>query len=324
MKLWFSGVVAVALMGVAMTASAHASFPGENGLIAYRQVEPATGLGAPLFVRRPGGSHPIAIDERPGFFTDWRADGRRIAMDIVQPTGDDQIATIKPDGRDFRFVTSGTGIHDSPSWSPDGRRIAFNFSPDTDVESPTFETRLWTIRADGSGARALPMRNPGFDVEPKYSPTGRWIAFARMRNEGSEEAVFVVRSDGGRAHRLTPWGQFVEHPTWSPDGRWIIFNLSPNGDIQVIRPNGRSYHTILPASAGHGYHKPSFSPDGTRIVSMCENQGTLLDPPPDYDEDICTMRADGTHVVNLTRSPGVLDNYPSWGPAPTRLSLLVR
>ena len=92
----------------------------------------------------------------------------------------------------------------------------------------------------------------------------------------------------------------------------------------MIRPNGRDYHTLLPASVGHGYHKPSFSPDGRRIVSMCENQGTLADPPPDYNEDICTMRADGTHVVTLTHSPGVLDNYPSWGPAPRRLSPPVR
>jgi Tol biopolymer transport system component len=155
-----------------MTPSAHATFPGKNGPIAYRHVDSGTGLGTPLFVARPDGSHSISIDTRPGFFTDWRADGRRIAM-------------------------------------------------------------------------------------------------------------------------------------------------SPNGDIQAIRPNGRRYHTVLAASAGHGYHKPSFSPDGTRIVSMYENQGTLLERPPDYNEDICTMRADGTHVVKLTNSPEVLDNYPSWGPAPT-------
>ena len=311
----FAGVVAVAIMTIAVTPSAHATFPGENGPIAYRQLDPETGLGTPLFVARPDGTHSTAIDTRPGFFSDWRADGRRIAVDIVEPDGDSQIATMKPDGSDFRLVTSGTGIHDSPSWSPDGQRIAFNFSPDTNFESPTFETRLWTIRADGSHPRALPVKNPGFDVEPKYSPDGRWIAFARMRNEGSEEAVFVVRSNGGRAHRLTPWGQFVEHPSWSPDGRWIIFNLAPNGDIQVIRPSGRRYHTILPASVGHGYHKPSFSPDGKRIVSMCENQGTLLERPPDYNEDICTMWTDGSHVVKLMDTPEVLENYPSWGAA---------
>jgi Tol biopolymer transport system component len=297
-------------------APAAATFPVKNGLIAYRQLDPETGLGTPLFVAHPDGTRATAIDTRPGFFTSWRADGRRIAIDLVEPDGNDQIATMKPDGSGFRRITSSTGIHDSPSWSPDGQHIAFNFSAQTDTESASFETRLWTIRADGSHARALPMKHPGFDVEPQYSPNGRWMAFARLRNEQSESAIFVVRAEGGRAHRLTPWGQYVEHPSWSPDGDWLLFNLSPNGDIQAVRRSGRNYHTILPASVGHGYHKPSFSPDGKRIVSMCENQGTLQEPPPNYNEDICTMRADGSHVVKLTDTPGVLENYPSWGRAP--------
>lgn len=305
-----------ALALLVSAAPAAATFPGKNGLISYRNIDltSETGAGTPLFVIRPDGTHATAIDARPGYFTSWRADGRRIAIDVAESDGDDQIATMRPDGSDFRLITTGKGIHDTPSWSPDGRKIAFIFSPQS-LDDPSFETRLWTMRADGTQSRPLPLKRAGFDVEPQYSPNGRWIAFARMRHEGSEEAIFVVRSGGGRAHRLTPWGQYVEHPTWSPDGRWILFNLSPNGDIQAVRPDGRSYHTILPASPGHGYHKPSFSPDGTRIVSMCENQGTLLDPPPDYNEDICTMRADGSRLVKITNTPGVLENYPSWGPA---------
>jgi hypothetical protein len=58
------------------------------------------------------------------------------------------------------------------------------------------------------------------------------------------------------------------------------------------------------------------APDGTRILFMCEKQGTLPEPPEDHNEDICVANADGSNVVNLTNTPDVFENWPSWGPAP--------
>ena len=51
-----------------------------------------------------------------------------------------------------------------------------------------------------------------------------------------------------------------------------------------MRPNGRDRHPILKATEGFGAHKPSYSPDGTRILFMCEKQGTLPKPPDDRNE----------------------------------------
>jgi Tol biopolymer transport system component len=302
-------------------ATAHATFPGDNGPIAYRTFDFETGLGVPLFRALPDGSEVSVISDRPGFFSDWRADGRRIAFDFFEPDGDEQIATARPDGSDLRVITSGPGIHEAPTWSPSGRRIVFDSSPQADPNVPDFETRLWTMHADGTHARPLPMRHPGFDVEPKYSPNGRWIAFGRLRmtSDGDQEqAVFIVRADGRGVRRLTPWRLNSEHPTWSPDSRWIIFDNAPDGTIQVIRPNGHKRHTIAAARERFGGHKPWFSPDGSRILFMCETQGTLSDPPEDYDEDICVMDADGSDIVNLTNTPGTFENWPSWGPAPSK------
>jgi len=188
------------------------------------------------------------------------------------------------------------------------------------------------MRADGSRARPLPVRRPGFDVEPRYSPNGHWIAFARLRpptrTRPFQTALMIVGARGGRVRRLTRWSDYPdqptpsdvipEHPTWSPDSRWILFNVGPNGTIQAMRPDGRDRHTILEARPGFGGHKPWYSPDGTRILFMCETQGTLPDPPAGHNEDICVMDADGTDVVNLTNSPGVFENWPSWGPARRR------
>jgi Tol biopolymer transport system component len=314
-------ITILALSATALAAQpAAATFPGRNGPIAFRQYNPATGE-FPLFRALPDGTQRTRLTDRPGFMSDWRADGRRLAFDFFDADGNQQIATMTPDGSDLRDITSGPGIHEVPSWSPDGHRIVFDYSPIADPNTPGFETHLWTMGPDGSRAQPLPMSPPGFDVEPKYSPDGRWIAFDRLviTNSGDQrQAVFIVDAQGGRARQLTPWKLNAEHPTWSPDSRWITYDslpaiVSPAGTVEAIRPDGQRRHTILAATEHFGAHKPWFSPDGTRILFMC----AITDSLGHYDEDICVMHADGTHIVNLTNAPDTIENWPSWGPAPT-------
>jgi Tol biopolymer transport system component len=301
------------------TATAGATFPGRNGPIAYRQFDAATGRFS-LMRALPDGTQVTELTALPGFYADWRADGRRLAFDFFDADGNEQIATIASDGGDLRTLTSGSGIHEVPSWSPDGRRIVFDYAPQADPNTPGFQTRLWTMRADGSHPRPLPVWPAGFDVEPRYSPDGRWIAFGRLliSSDGQQQqAVFIVGANGGRVRQLTPWELNAEHPTWSPDSRWITFNslpaiVSPAGAIEAIRPDGRARHTIFAASDSLGAHKPQFSPDGSRVLFMC----AITDPAGHYNEDICAINADGTNLVNLTNTPDAFENWPSWGPAP--------
>lgn len=312
-------VIALALMiAGSLVPTAGATFPGRNGPIAYRPVDPETGLGTPLLRARPDGTQVTRLTRLPGFFSDWRADGKRIAFDFFEPSGDEQIATMTAAGRDLRVLTSGPGIHEVPSWSPNGRRLVFGFSPEADPGTPGFETRLWTMRADGSKAKPLPMDEPGFDSTPRYSPNGRWIVFGRLHimSDGYESALFIVRAKGGKVKQLTRWGEIDENPTWSPDSRRIVFAVGPEGSIEAISPSGSGRHVILPALEGRGGHKPWFSPDGKRMLFVCENWGTLPEPPPDFNDDICVMDADGTDIVNLTNTTERFENWPSWGPAP--------
>jgi TolB protein len=314
--LLFVALVVAAAVPTAQPAGA--TFPGANGPIAFRLDNLDTGESKPLFRAQPDGTAVTELYGRAGFGSDWSADGTRIAFDIVERDGDVQIATMAADGSDVETLTSGQGIHEIPSWSPNGRRIVYDFSRSTDFESPDFETHLWTMRADGSGKRRLEMRDPGFDVEPRYSPNGEKIAFGRIRIlEGGDfrQAIFVVDIDTGRVRQLTPWRLMSEHPTWSPDGRWVLYNNSPNGTVQIVRPSGKDRTTIAPATREFGGHKPWFSPDGTKILLMCENQGTRKQPPPDYNQDICVMNADGSNLVHVISTTDVYENWPSWGPA---------
>jgi hypothetical protein len=93
------------------------TFPGTNGPILFRNVDFETGWGVPLLRALPDGTQVTRISRRPAGFSDWRADGGRIAIEFVQRDGDVQIATARPDGRDLRVITSGPGIHEIPSWS---------------------------------------------------------------------------------------------------------------------------------------------------------------------------------------------------------------
>ncbi len=314
-------LLAVAFLVAAVFVSAlpaGATFPGANGPIAFRLDNFRTGESEPLLRASSDGTEITELDQRPGFGSDWRANGSRIAFDFVERDGDVQIATTASDGSGTEVLTSGHGIHELPSWSPNGRRIVYDYSPSTDFNSPDFETHLWTMRADGSGKRRLPMRSPGFDVEPRYSPTGEQIAFGRIRIQadgGFSQAIFVVNTRTRRVRQLTPWGLSSEHPTWSPDGRWVLYNNAPNGTVQMVRRSGKRRQTIAPATREFGGHKPWFSPDGTQILLMCENQGTRPRPPKDYNQDICVMNADGSNLVHVISTPDRQENWPSWGPA---------
>jgi Tol biopolymer transport system component len=298
-----------------LVSSASATFPRSNGPILFRDDDPRSGVGNPLLRARPDGTHVRVLSRRPGLFSDWRPDGRRIAFDFFRRDGSEQIATMRRNGSDVKVITHGKGLHEVPSYAPSGRRLVFDASRQ-DPSSSSFKTRLWVMRADGSHAHRLVMARSGFDVEPRYAPNGRWIAFDRLRPtaNGQRQAAFVVSTTGKhRVRRLTPWSFGAEHPTWSPDSRWILYN-SPEGTIQKVRPYGTGRQTIVAATAGFGGHKPWYSPDATKIVFMCDNRGTLRDPPTHFNQDICVMNADGSSIVHVIDTPNVLENWPSWGP----------
>jgi Tol biopolymer transport system component len=311
-----SGVVALAGL-VAASKPAHATFRGKNGPIAFRRFDPATGA-FPLLRANADGTGVKTLTNLPGFFSDWSADGKQIAFDFFDDQGNEQIATADADGGNLQAITSGFGTHEVPSWSPDGTRIAFDATAQS-PDAPDFHTSLWTIGADGSDPELLPIANPGFDVEPKYSPDGRSIAFDRILpatgRSFQQQAVFVVDSHGGTARRLTPAGLAAEHPTWSPDGRWIAFDAAsgPPGPetIEVMHPDGSDRRVVLPGTDRLGGHKPWFSPDGTQILFGC----VFTAPGGMRTEDICTMNADGSRVVDITNTPDTPENWPSWGPA---------
>ena len=116
----------------------------------------------------------------------------------------------------LRRLTDHSGWDGSPSWSPDGRHIAFVSHRDED--DGNFE--LYVMGSDGSNLTRL-TDHPADDWSPSFSPDGRHIAFVSERDGNSE--LYVMGSDGSNLTRLTddPAGDW--RPSWV--SRWSPHRL---------------------------------------------------------------------------------------------------
>ncbi len=151
-----------------------------------------------------------AIDGAPA----WSPDGRQIAFFsdrdgnweiYVMPAPGPQ-AQVNADSSNVRRLTNHPGQDHSPTWSPDGTRIAFVSDRDGNEE-------IYLMDPDSANLRRL-THNKAEDWFPAWSPDGKWIAFSSNR-DGNHE-IYVMPADGSDQKRLTnndaeDWG-----PVWRP------------------------------------------------------------------------------------------------------------
>ena len=100
---------------------------------------------------------------------------------------------VNVDGSGITRLTNNSNRDESPSFSPDGRRVAFVSDRDGNDE-------IYAMDADGLGVSRL-TDNPSRDSDPSWSPDGRRIAFVSNR-DGNDE-IYVMNADGSGKIRLT-------------------------------------------------------------------------------------------------------------------------
>ena len=114
----------------------------------------------------------------------------------------------------------------SPSISPDGRSIVFRVRT-VDWKKNGYDSEIWMVR-EGDEPFQLTRTADGSSSSPRWSPDGRWIAFAADR--GDKRQIYLIRADGGEAQQITEVKEGIKRFQWAPDGSKIAFTMSEKED----------------------------------------------------------------------------------------------
>lgn len=230
-------------------------------------------------VIRSGGSDMRRLTEAsPGTISmtpAWSPDGKRIAYAhrSCRPGAyqgcNTHIRVMDADGNNKKQISFASEGDNAPSWSPDGREIAF-FSMREGGHG-----QIWTMNADGGNPKRLTeaRHDPQLDAwleqkVPAWSPDGKQIAFwqgvemSDPRPTGEVPRDIWVMDADGRNPRLLVTG---DNPVWSPDASTVIFpvnlpaqmNTEPIG-MGAISSDGSNFRVVLYTN-GH-YGRASWGP----------------------------------------------------------------
>ncbi len=162
-------------------------------------------------------------------------------------------------------LSSEDGSERYPSFSPDGRQVAFTWSGEKKDNLDIY------IKMVGETHALRLTSDPASDIMPAWSPNGRRIAFQRL-GSNDRTGIWTVSPLGGEERKVADIS--VSHQmSWSPDGRWLAVGqkLFPNGmtiehGILLVPSDGGEPRVITNPRAPESHSNPAFSPDGRLLA----------------------------------------------------------
>lgn len=205
-----------------------------------------------------GASRDVTVHEGTSMSVAASRDGARLAIDLQG-----SIWVLPTTGGTATRITD--AYHDArqPSWSADGRLIAFQ-----GYDEDGFD--LWVVGSDGTGMRRVTW-GPYDDREPTFSPDGRRIAFSSDRSGNTD--IWVLDVGTGALRQVTRDAGDDFMPTFSPTGEEIAFVGTRDGTLGVYAISLATGAERRIAAGPGRVDAPSWGPGG-RLVHHASTAST--------------------------------------------------
>jgi Tol biopolymer transport system component len=218
-----------------------------------------------LAVMNPDGSGIVDLHVS-GYDPSVSPDGTKITFCSLRDDQYSQIYVANADGTGEKRITKiTTGDSCGPTWSRDGKKIAFySYSR----PHPSHDPAIWVMDPDGGNMKKLAEHA----VTPTWSPNDKQIAFASNRD--GKFQIYSMNSDGSNQKRLTNTKAEESAPAWSPNGDAILFVSERDGEhpaLFAMSPDG-SGQQRLAFSKHQDFCYPTWSLDGQTIAFTSLNR----------------------------------------------------